>query len=88
MGDEVGHYEYYFHEDIPAVTVEENWYFSIRVLNNLVITYFEWTFNDSKQVVDFPDELLDAILYCNIAQRRSGESPFIWLQGIEGALNR
>ena len=34
-GEEVGFYEYFFHEDLPAVTVDKHWYFSIRVLNNL-----------------------------------------------------
>ena len=81
-GEEVGWFEYFFHEDLPAVTVEENWYFSIRVLNNLVMAYFEWAFNDSVPVKDFPADLTDAILYCNIAQRRSGTTPAIWLLGI------
>lgn len=84
-GEEVGFYEYLFHEDLPAVTVEENWYFSIRVLNNLVVRYFEWTFDDTAPVDDFPPDLLDAIEYCNIAKRRNGPSPEIWLQGIESA---
>lgn len=81
-GEEVGFYEWDFHEEIPAVTVEEHWYFSIRVLRNLLIRYFEWTFDDSTPVADFPAELLEAILYCNIATRK-GPSPAIWLLGIE-----
>lgn len=81
-GDEVGIYEWFFHEDLPAVTVENHWYFSIRVLNNLVIRYFEWAFDDSTPVEDFPCDLLDAILYCNPVNRRSGPSPAIWLLGI------
>lgn len=84
-GEEVGHYEYYFHENLPAVTVDDHWYFSIRVLNNIMMRYFEWTFDDSTAVKDFPVELLEAILYCNIANRGSGPSPAIWLLGIEGA---
>jgi hypothetical protein len=87
-GDEVGWYEYFFHENLPAVTVEDHWYFSIRVLNNLMMRYFEWVFDDSTPVKDFPDDLLDAILYCNIANRRSGPSPAIWLIGIESAYDR
>lgn len=35
-GNEVGWFYYFFHEDIPAVTVDENWYFSIRVLKNII----------------------------------------------------
>lgn len=84
-GEEVDYYEYYFHEDLPAVTVEVDWYFSVRVLNNLIMAYFEWTFDDSVPVKDFPSDLIEAILYCNIAQMHGGPSPTIWLQGIEGA---
>jgi hypothetical protein len=86
-GDEVGWYEYYFHEDLPAVTVEGDWYFSIRVLHNLIMRYFEWVFDDSTPVKDFPSDLLDAILYCNIAKCSGGPSPAIWLLGIDGAYN-
>ena len=81
-GEEVGFYEYFFHEDLPAVTVDRHWYFSIRVLRNLLMRYFEWAFDDSASVADFPAELLDAILYCDIATRK-GPSPTIWLLGIE-----
>ena len=81
-GEEVGEYEFFFHEEIPAVTVEEHWYFSIRVLRNLLIRYFEWTFDDSTPVANFPAELLDAIFYCNIPARK-GPTPAIWLLGIE-----
>ncbi|NTW70361.1 MAG: hypothetical protein HGB23_11050 [Chlorobiaceae bacterium] len=84
-GDEFGFYEYFFHENLPAVTVDDHWYFSIRVLNNLMMKYFEWTFDDSISVKDFPLDLLDAILYCDIANRRSGPSPDIWLLGIDSA---
>lgn len=84
-GDEVGFYEYLFHENLPAVTVEDHWYFSIRVLNNIIIRYFEWTFNDLTAVKDFPCDLLEAILHCDIANRGGRPSPAVWLLGIEGA---
>lgn len=84
-GQEVSYYSYFFHEDLPAVTVEDHWYFSIRILNNLVIRFFEWVFDESSPVKKFPSELLEGILYCNIAERKSGPSPEIWLQGIEYA---
>jgi hypothetical protein len=84
-GEEVGVYEFFFHENLPAVTVDDNWYFSIRVLHNIVMRYFEWTFDDSVPVKDFPSDLLEAILYCDVARRGSEPSPSIWLQGIEGA---
>ncbi|PPK72515.1 hypothetical protein B0F87_11835 [Methylobacter tundripaludum] len=87
-GDEVGFYEYFFHENLPAVTVEDHWYFSIRVLNNLMMRYYEWTFDDSTPVKDFPCDLLEAILYCDITNRRGGPSPAVWLLGIESAYGR
>ena len=87
-GEEVGWYQYFFHENLPAVTVEDHWYFSIRVLHNLIMRYFEWTFDDSMPVEDFPCDLLDAILYCNIANRSGVPSPAVWLLGIESAYGR
>lgn len=84
-GEEVGFYEYLFHENIPAVTVENHWYFSIRVLNNIVMRYFEWVFDDSTAVEEFPSGILEAIIYCDIANRGSGPSPVVWLLGIESA---
>ena len=68
-GKEVGWYKFFFHEKLPGVTVETNWYFSIRVLHNLVMKYFEWAFDETKLAKDFPIDLLEAILYCNIAKR-------------------
>ena len=87
-GEEVGFYEYFFHENLPAVTVEDHWYFSIRVLNNVMVRYFEWTFDDSTPVEDFPRDLLEAISYCNIVNRSGGPSPAVWLLGIESAYGR
>jgi len=84
-GKEVGLYELLFHEDLPAVTVDPNWYFSIRVLHNLTLRYFEWVFDDLTPVKEFPPDLLEAILYCDVANRGSGVSPAIWLLGIESA---
>ena len=84
-GEELGFYEYLFHENLPGVTIEDHWYFSIRVLNNLMMRYFEWVFDDATPVKDFPRDLLEAILYCNIANRSAGPSPAVWLLGIESA---
>ena len=82
-GNEVGFYEYFFHEDLPAVTVDEHWYFSIRVLHNIIMSYFDWVFDDGVEAKSFPNDLIDAILYCNIANRKGGVSPEIWLQNID-----
>lgn len=87
-GKEVGYYSYCFHEKIHAVTVEDHWYFSVRILNNLIVRYFEWVFDDSAPVKDFPADLLEAILYCNIANRKSGHSPELWRKGIENTRGR
>lgn len=87
-GNEVGWYSYFFHEHILAVTVKDHWYFSVRILNNVVVRYFEWVFDDSSPVKDFPDELLEAIKYCNIANRKGGSPPGLWLKGIENARGR
>ncbi|CED59226.1 Putative uncharacterized protein [Moritella viscosa] len=85
-GREVGFYEYFFHEDIPAVTVDKFWYFSVRTLNNLVMRYFEWVFDDLTAVKKFPKELIDDISYCNIAERTNVESPAMQ-KGMETVLN-
>lgn len=82
-GNEVGWYEYFFHEDIAGVTVEDHWYFSIRTLNNFVIRYFEWVFDDSSPVRDFPKDLDEAISYCNIANRKGGSKPELYLKGMK-----
>lgn len=84
-GEEVGFYEYLFHESLPAVTVDGRWYFSIRVLHNIVLKYFDWVFDDSISIEDFPNEILEAILYCDIPNRGGGPSPFVWLLEIESA---
>lgn len=73
-GVESGWYSWFFHENLPAVTAEDNWYFTIRSLNNIIIRYFEWVFDDSSPVKHFPNDILEAIEYCNIA-KRSGPRP-------------
>jgi hypothetical protein len=87
-GNEVGWYSYFFHEHIPAVTVKDHWYFSVRILNNVVVRYFDWVFDDSSPVKEFPDDLLVAIRYCNIANRKGCSPPDLWLKGIESARGR
>lgn len=84
-GNEVGYYQYFFHENLPGVTVDTHWYFSIRVLHNLVMRYFEWVFDDSVPADKFPSDLHEAILYCDIANRPHGSSPAVWLKYIENA---
>lgn len=77
-GLESNWFSYFFHENIPGVTVDGGWYFSIRVLRNFVIRYFEWVFDNSQPIDDFPRELEEAILYCNIPERKTGAVPKIW----------
>lgn len=76
-GREIGAYEYFFHETTPAVNTKDGFYLPIRVLNNIVISYFEWVFDDSIPVSKFPSEIIDAIKFCNIA-KRTGPPPEIW----------
>jgi hypothetical protein len=82
-GREASYYSFFFHEDIPAVTAKTNWYFSIRVLHNILLHYFIWVFDDTIPAKNFPNEISEAILYCNIPQRPRGASPKIWLLHIE-----
>ncbi len=56
-------------ERIPGISVDVNWYFSIRVLHNIVMHYFEWVFDDEKPLKSFPPELSEAIIHCNLSQR-------------------
>lgn len=84
-GEEMGFYEWLFHEHIPAVTVDGHWYFSTRILHNIVMRYFEWVFDDEAPLKQFPDELLDAIDYCHVGGRHGKSAPAIWLVGIESA---
>jgi hypothetical protein len=72
IGNEVGWYQYFFHERLPAINAEDvnhKGYFSIRVLHNIVMTYFEWVFDDNFLVSNFPKEIVEAISYCNITNR-------------------
>ncbi|MDP2248510.1 MAG: hypothetical protein Q8J65_10290 [Nitrosomonadales bacterium] len=84
-GKEVGWYDFFFHENLPAVTVDGHWYLSIRLINNIAMSYFEWVFDDTSSVKHFPTDLLQAINYCNIARHPQGPSPRIWLIGIDDA---
>ncbi len=82
-GKEVGYYQYFFRERVSAVVVDQHWYFSIRALHNLIINYFQWVFDDTTPVKDFPQEITDAISYCHVPSRKGRTPPAIWLEGIE-----
>ncbi len=77
-GLEASWYSYLFHENIAGVTVEGSGYFSIRVLHNILLAYYQWVFDDSKEPRSFPKEILDAIDYCNIQSRETSVTPLIW----------
>ncbi|PPD57155.1 MAG: hypothetical protein CTY10_00520 [Methylotenera sp.] len=79
-GIEANPYSYFFHEDIPAVSVDEHWYFSIRVLHNIIISYFDWVFDDSADATNFPNHIMEAILYCHVPSRKVGRPPEICCQ--------
>lgn len=82
-GKEVGWYQFLFRERTHGVTVDGTWYFSIRLLNNFIMRYFEWVFDDSVSVDTFPKDLNEAILYCNIASRTGKTAPALYLKSIE-----
>lgn len=84
-GAEASWWAFFFQEDLPGVTTYEGWYFSIRLLHNILSHYFVWVFDDNASVDCFPDDLLEAIRYCHVPTRRSGPSPRIWLEHIEDA---
>ncbi len=77
-GLEAGWFSYFFHENIAGVSLEGGWYFSVRVLHNILVTYYEWVFDDSQLPKEFPKELLEAINYCNVKNRDKMPVPFIW----------
>lgn len=77
-GKEVGVYAWLFSERMPAVNANKGgktYYFSIRTIHNLVMRYFEWVFDDLVPVKSFPVEIVEAIKYCNIAERGSVARP-------------
>lgn len=79
-GLEANWFSYFFHENVPAVTVEGGWYFSVRVLHNILLAYYHWVFDDNQPLQNFPVEILEAIDYCNIQTRKTGSVPRIWAE--------
>lgn len=77
-GLEANFYSYCFHESIPGVTLNDGYYFSVRVLHNILLAYFEWVFDDDQPARLFPKGILDSIRYCNIQKREANEVPEIW----------
>jgi hypothetical protein len=70
-------FEYYFHERLPGVTAGDL-YFSIRVMRNIVMAYFEWVFDNSVPADQFPSAINDAVRYCRIATRQGHVPPELW----------
>jgi hypothetical protein len=87
-GNEVGWYQYFYRERVPGVTIEKHWYFSIRSLLNFIMKYFEWVFDDSLSEKIFPQDLDEAILYCNIANRNGKKAPTLYLKGINNTRHK
>jgi hypothetical protein len=79
-GREVDFFSYFFHENTAGISVEGGWYFSIRVLHNILLEYYLWVFDDSQLPKEFPEKILDAINYCNIKKRVTGTVPLIWAE--------
>jgi hypothetical protein len=71
-GDEYGFYEFLFRESMPGLdanSVKFKGYFSIRVLHNIIMKYFEWVFDEATPVDSFPKEIVEAINYCDLVSR-------------------
>lgn len=67
-------WSYFWHEDMPGVSVGSS-EFSIRVLRNLVMAYFEWVFDDSKSAGSFPSAIAEAVIYCDVSARTPPFTP-------------
>ena len=55
---------YFFQERILGVTADGTYYFSIRKIRNIVLSYFDWVFDESKPADSFPGDLLWTIWRC------------------------
>lgn len=71
-GGEYGFYEFFFRESLPGLDANSDkfkGYFSIRVLHNIVMKYFDWVFDETTPVNRFPKEIVEAINYCDLVNR-------------------
>lgn len=67
-----GWYQFFFHERIPGITTELNYYFSLRMLRELSLEYLEWVFDDTIAAKPFPGELHWKIWICCVPHRNPG----------------
>ena len=77
-GVDANWHSFFFHENMLGVTAQGTWYFSVRVLRNILLSYFSWVFDDSISVKEFPHELNEALNYCNIGNRKNMSPPALW----------
>ena len=71
-GGESGFYHFFFRERIPGLDADSGkfkGYFSIRVLHNIIMKYFDWVFDEVTPVGSFPKEIVEAINYCDLVNR-------------------
>jgi hypothetical protein len=71
-GEEYGFYEFFFRESIPGLDANSGklkGYFSIRVLHNILMRYFDWVFDEEVPVSSFPKQIVEAINYCDLVNR-------------------
>lgn len=77
---EAGWWPYLWHEDMPGVSVG-SYEFSIRVLRNIIMAYFDWVFDDATPVTAFPTQIKLTVQYCDISSRKAPfEPPALWSQ--------
>lgn len=73
-GMEPDWWSYFWHEDMPGVSVGSS-EFSIRVLRNLMMAYFEWVFDDTVPPGSFPSEIVETVSYCDVSARKPPFTP-------------
>jgi hypothetical protein len=75
---EAGWWSYFWHEDMPGVSVG-SYEFSIRVLRNIIMAYFDWVFDDTLPVAKFPVDIVEAVRHCDISSRKPPfKPPLLW----------
>jgi hypothetical protein len=73
-GFEVSYYQLLVRRRLPGLDARSTkvglkGYFSIVVLHNILMRYFEWVFDDAENIGSFPKCIVDAVKYCDIESR-------------------
>ena len=74
-GKEANWFSYLVHEDLPGVSFSSGHYFSVRSVCKIVLSYFEWVFDDNRPSTPFPDNIVEAINYGLLSNRVQSSYP-------------